>query len=81
MSEEKMMRLGQVSRKLNVGKDTIISYLANKGFEKAIADDPGLAEGVNTYAGKLTYEAVATSQDLEYTPLSSLVGDDAAASA
>lgn len=52
--------------------------LANKGFEKAIADDSGLAEGVNTYAGKLTYEAVATSQDLEYTPLSSLVGDAAA---
>ncbi|QQS43085.1 MAG: alanine dehydrogenase [Acidobacteriota bacterium] len=52
--------------------------LANKGFEKAIADDPGLAEGVNTYAGKLTYEAVATSQELEYTPLSSLVGDAAA---
>ena len=36
--------------------------LANKGFEKAIADDAGLREGVNTYAGKLTYEAVATSQ-------------------
>lgn len=52
--------------------------LANKGFEKAIADDPGLAEGVNTYAGKLTYEAVATSQELEYTPLSSLIGDAAA---
>ncbi|CAN5836793.1 alanine dehydrogenase [soil metagenome] len=47
--------------------------LANKGFEKAIRDDKGLAEGVNTYAGKLTYEAVATSQDLEYTPLESLV--------
>ena len=47
--------------------------LANKGFEKAIRDDKGLAEGVNTYAGKLTYEAVATSQDLEYTPLDSLV--------
>jgi alanine dehydrogenase len=46
--------------------------LANKGFEKAIADDPGLQEGVNTYAGKLTYEAVATSQNLEYTPLESL---------
>ena len=43
--------------------------LANKGFEQAINDDPGLKEGVNTYAGKLTYEAVATSQDLEYTPL------------
>lgn len=47
--------------------------LANKGFEKAIQDDKGLAEGVNTYAGKLTYEAVADSQDLEYTPLNSLV--------
>ncbi len=47
--------------------------LANKGFEQAIKDDEGLAEGVNTYAGKLTYEAVATSQDLEYTPLESLI--------
>ncbi|CAN5630401.1 MAG: alanine dehydrogenase [Pyrinomonadaceae bacterium] len=47
--------------------------LANKGFEKAIGDDEGLAEGVNTYAGKLTYEAVATSQNLEYTSLNSLL--------
>ncbi len=47
--------------------------LANKGFEQAIKDDKGLAEGVNTYAGKLTYEAVATSQNLEYTPLDSLI--------
>lgn len=47
--------------------------LANKGFEKAIQDDPGLREGVNTYAGKLTYEAVAESQNLEYTPLESLL--------
>lgn len=47
--------------------------LANKGFEKAIREDKGLMEGVNTYAGKLTYEAVATSQNLEYTPLESLI--------
>jgi len=47
--------------------------LANKGFEKAIKDDSGLREGVNTYAGKLTYEAVATSQGLEYTPLETLI--------
>ncbi len=52
--------------------------LANKGFEKAIREDAGLAEGVNTYAGKLTYEAVATSQDLEYTPLDSLIDGIAA---
>ncbi|HVF29634.1 MAG TPA: alanine dehydrogenase [Pyrinomonadaceae bacterium] len=53
--------------------------LANKGFERAIADDEGLREGVNTYAGKLTYEAVATSQNLEYTPLDSLLDLKAAA--
>lgn len=47
--------------------------LANKGFEQAIKDDVGLQEGVNTYAGKLTYDAVAESQGLEYTPLSSLI--------
>lgn len=47
--------------------------LANKGFERAIKEDAGLAEGVNTYAGKLTYDAVATSQNLEYTPLDSLI--------
>ena len=32
--------------------------LANKGLKKAVADDAHLAEGVNTYAGKLTYKAV-----------------------
>jgi alanine dehydrogenase len=47
--------------------------LANKGFEQAIKEDRGLREGVNTYAGKLTYEAVATSQNLEYTALDSLI--------
>jgi alanine dehydrogenase len=48
--------------------------LANKGFERAISEDAGLKEGVNTYAGKLTYDAVATSQNLEYTPLDSILG-------
>ncbi len=33
MSEERTMRLSQVVRKLNVGKDTIIEHLENKGFE------------------------------------------------
>lgn len=55
--------------------------LANKGFEQAISDDPGLREGVNTYGGKLTYEAVATSQNLEYTPLDSLIDLKAASAA
>ncbi|UII33491.1 translation initiation factor IF-2 [Fulvivirga ulvae] len=33
MSEEKTMRLSQVARKLNVGRTTIIDFLADKGFE------------------------------------------------
>lgn len=53
--------------------------LANKGFEQAIKEDAGLREGVNTYAGKLTYEAVATSQNLDYTPLDGLIDLKAAA--
>ena len=33
MSEEKMMRLGQVARKLNVGISTVAEYLAKKGYK------------------------------------------------
>ena len=47
--------------------------LANKGFERAIREDKGLLEGVNTFGGKLTYEAVAASQNLGYTPLDSMI--------
>src|SRR5690606_1417915 len=52
--------------------------LANRGFEAAVKRDAGLQEGVNTYKGKLTYEAVAESQGLEFTPLSSLIDLEAA---
>jgi len=48
--------------------------LANSGFRSAVLSDPGLAAGVNTYNGKLTYQAVALSQAREYTPLSRLLG-------
>ena len=33
MSEEKMLRLAQVARKLNVGTATIVETLAKNGFE------------------------------------------------
>ena len=52
--------------------------LANRGFLSAVASDPGLKEGVNTYAGKLTYEAVAADQGLEYTPLDQMLGGTSA---
>ena len=43
--------------------------LANKGLKKAVAENPHLADGVNSYAGKLTYRAVAQAQGRPYTPL------------
>src|SRR5437762_5124813 len=48
--------------------------LANRGFVDAINSDPGLKEGVNTYAGRLTYKAVADDQGLEYTALDEMLG-------
>lgn len=47
--------------------------LANRGFHEAIASDAMLKEGVNTYAGHCTYEAVAVAQGIEYTPLDKLM--------
>jgi len=47
--------------------------LANKGFFEAIRNDPGLKEGVNTYAGHCTYKAVADAQGLSYTNVDALV--------
>jgi alanine dehydrogenase len=55
--------------------------LANRGFMEAIGSDPGLKEGVNTYAGHLTYEAVAIAQGLPYTPLDEMLGPAATAKA
>lgn len=43
--------------------------LAKLGAKAAIANDPGIAEGVNTIEGKLTYKAVADSQGREFTPI------------
>lgn len=50
-----------------------VRTLANRGFEAAIHDNPGLAEGVNVYQGKITYRAVAESQGRKYTPLEALL--------
>ena len=47
--------------------------LANQGFFDAIKNDPGLKEGVNTYAGHCTYEAVAAAQGLSYTNIDALI--------
>jgi alanine dehydrogenase len=38
--------------------------LANKGWQKAIADDANLAKGLNVHEGKIMYEAVAKAHNL-----------------
>ena len=43
--------------------------LADNGPQQAIRDHKGLAQGVNTMAGQVTYEAVAEAFGLGYTPL------------
>lgn len=40
--------------------------LANKGLKKALYDDKHLLNGLNTYNGKLTNKAVASSLNLKY---------------
>ncbi len=53
--------------------------LANKGFFDAIQSDNGLKEGVNTYSGHCTYAAVASAQDIPFTPLDHLLNSSAGA--
>jgi alanine dehydrogenase len=48
--------------------------LARIGAVAAIREDPGIAEGVNTYNGVLTYPAVAQAQQREWQPILSLLG-------
>ncbi|MEO8217573.1 MAG: alanine dehydrogenase [Acidobacteriota bacterium] len=47
--------------------------LANSGFEAAVRTHTGLAEGVNVYQGKITYQAVAESQNREFSQLGDLI--------
>ncbi len=50
-----------------------IEILANKGWRKAIEEDRSLARGVNIIEGKVTYEAVAQAQGLEFVPLQKIM--------
>ncbi|CAN5658262.1 alanine dehydrogenase [soil metagenome] len=46
-----------------------VEALADYGVVAAIGRDPDLARGVNVFAGRITYEAVADAHGLAYTPL------------
>ncbi len=50
--------------------DTTLAYglkIANKGFKEASLSDEALLEGVNTYKGLCTYEAVSKAFNIPYT--------------
>jgi alanine dehydrogenase len=46
-----------------------VRALADLGWERALARDPGFARGLNVHAGSITHEAVARDLALEYRPL------------
>jgi alanine dehydrogenase len=47
--------------------------IANKGWAKAIYQNPEIKPGANIVNGKVTYDAVAQAFGLEYTPIDSLL--------
>ena len=48
--------------------------IANLGAREALRQDAGLAEGLNTWLGKLTYRGVGESQQRPWTAVASVVG-------
>ncbi len=48
--------------------------LADKGWRKALIDDPHLKAGLNIAAGRVAYEEVANALNLKYTPADVVIG-------
>jgi len=51
-----------------------VMRIASLGAKEALRRDPGFAEGLNTWGGKLTYKGVAESQKREFTAPASVLG-------
>jgi alanine dehydrogenase len=47
---------------------SFILALADKGWRRALLEDPHLRDGLNVHDGKITYCAVAKALKLPYTP-------------
>jgi len=48
--------------------------LADKGYRRALADDPHLKNGLNVAGGKVTYKAVAEAHGLAFVPAEEALG-------
>ncbi|MFM9057895.1 MAG: alanine dehydrogenase [Planctomycetaceae bacterium] len=58
---------------LNHATFPYLKLLATKGFAAAMRVSEPLVKGVNTYAGHVTYQAVAEAHGLAWTPLGTLL--------
>jgi len=58
---------------LNNATFPYLLQLANHGLERAVTNNQALREGVNTYQGHITYQAVAESQSRPWRDLGSLL--------
>jgi len=67
MAEEKMIRLGQASRKLNVGHNTILEFLAKKGFQ--VENNPNAKLTAEQFAMLSKEYASSASEKLEASGL------------
>src|ERR1041384_5591882 len=68
MAEEKGIRLGQASRKLNVGHNTILDFLAKKGF--TVENNPNAKLTAEQFAMLSKEYASSASEKLEASALS-----------
>src|SRR5699024_127303 len=50
-----------------------ITQVANKGWKKALKDNPALAKGANIAEGKIVYKAVADAFDMEHTDVKNVL--------
>jgi alanine dehydrogenase len=53
---------------LNNGTLPFVLALADKGYRRALGEDPHLRNGLNVFEGKITHRAVAGALKLKYTP-------------
>jgi len=58
---------------LNNATLPFVLALAEKGWKRALAEDPHLANGLNLAAGQLTYEAVARDQNRDFVPVTAAI--------
>jgi alanine dehydrogenase len=58
---------------LNNATNPFVLALANKGYVKALEDDPHLLAGLNVHKGRVTYQAVAEDLGYDYQPAAEAV--------